>query len=186
MILWIAKVIGEAVERIASWLAFLSGLGILFVMLAITCSVILRYVFDMSLAWPVEISEYLVVACVFLPLAFVLVRERNIHVDLFIMHLSKKKKVVLDLIISFLSFILFSLIVWQSGATALESLQEGVRSTTANEMPVFPSQVMVPLGGLLLCMALVVRIGRYSCLLVAEAINNEDTRSSLEQNDKAP
>ena len=179
MILWIAKVTGEAVERIAFWLAFLAGLGIFFVMLAVTCAVILRFVFDTSLAWPVEISEYLVVACVFLPLAFVLVRERNIHVDLFIMHLSKKKRIILDLIISFLSLILFSLIVWQSGATALESLQEGVRSTTVNEMPVFPSQVMVPLGSLLLCMALVVRIGRYSCVLFTEAIENEDAGSSL-------
>lgn len=123
-----------------------------FMMLIITIEAVLRYGFNTSLVWPYEVTEYSMVAITFLALAYVQARRRNIAVEVVVTRLSPKFQAWLNIIISALGITYFSLIIYGVWGMAYESLKYGLRSTTAAHLPLFPSELMVPLGSFVLCL----------------------------------
>src|SRR4030066_1059734 len=72
-----------------------AGIGammVIFMMLAISYSVMMRYLLNRPVAWIVEISSYLMLYITFLGTAWLLRRDGHVEIDLFTSHLSPKTK----------------------------------------------------------------------------------------------
>ena len=139
------NIAGRALLWVCSALLF-------FMMVIITLEALLRYGFNTSLVWPYEVTEYSMVAITFLSLAYVQARKRHIFVEVVVTRLSSKPQAWLNIIVSLLGLAYFSLIIYGVWGMAYESLKYGLRSTTAAHLPLFPFQLIVPLGSLVLCL----------------------------------
>src|SRR4030066_922155 len=75
-----------------SVMAGIAATMVIFMMLAISYSVMMRYLFNRPIAWIVEISSYLMLYITFLGTAWLLRRDGHVEIDLFTSHLSPKTK----------------------------------------------------------------------------------------------
>ena len=118
--------------------------------LTIVYEVISRYVFGSPTQWVTELNIYLLCAYVLLGGGTALLGEHHVRVDLFWGGLSKRKQAMLDLVTSILFFGFVVTLVWKGSEMVVRSFLDGTRSCEAMEWPLYPSQLMVPIGGLLL------------------------------------
>ena len=156
-------------------LAHLGGLCILAMTLVVTCNVILRYVFRSPTSWSLEITGYLTVACIFLPLALTQAENKQIRVDLLRGRLTPRLKSIVDLTISIIALSFFILLTIKSLDMAIFSYQHHLVSNTVARMPLFPSQLVLTVGAFTLCMCFILLIYRQIALLSAKYSNRRST-----------
>lgn len=148
------------VRKASGTLQAVTSLLLFLMMLLITTEVVLRYVFRTSLKWSFDVTAYMVVAIVFLGLAWVQVQHKHVRMDFFIRHSTGKRRVALEIVALVLGIVLFSLITWRSWTLAWYSLGTGSTSMGQVPLPLFPSQVVVPLGSFVLCLQFLVDLCR--------------------------
>lgn len=136
-------------------LAYFGALMIVVMMLTTALNVVLRYVFSNPLAWPLEVSEYMLVACAFLPACYTLLEKGHISVDLIYLRFSPKRRVWMDIVTYIMGLLYSSALMWQSGILALRSYQKNWLSEAGSEIPLWPSYATVPIGSFLLCVGFV-------------------------------
>lgn len=133
--------------------------GTVLIMLAVSLQVISRYV---AKAFPgvYESAEMLVVAVIFLPLAYTQSLKRHLKMSLLVSRLSDKWHGVLYTITMFLSLSICVIITWQSGQIAWTAWRVGDTSMGIIMFPTWPSKILVPIGAGLLCLRLAVDLIR--------------------------
>jgi C4-dicarboxylate transporter, DctQ subunit len=122
--------------------------------LMITSDVLARYLLGAGTKWVVEYTGYLVVAIVFLGLAYVQKDHEHALVDFVLTKLSRKiqRWVTVIGLIMFLAYSVFlGLFSWQ---TFIRSFSLQITSRTAVDVPLWPYQLMIPLGLALLSLRL--------------------------------
>lgn len=134
------------------WIA--GGLTVI-MMIAIMYEVVMRYFFNSPTDWYLELSCYLVVALVYLGGAFTELVDGHIRVNLIYVHFGRRLKNIADIVIHIMGLCWGSVLVWQGWKLAWHSLITGARSSEITAWPLFPSQVLVPIGAFLLCLVLV-------------------------------
>jgi TRAP-type mannitol/chloroaromatic compound transport system permease small subunit len=149
-----------AIDRVSLFSARAVG-GILMAMMILTCGDIFsRYFLQRSIVGTLEIeSNYFMVAVVFLPLAYGMISKHgHIRVEILLSRLPLRLQMGMEMLGLFLSLCVFGLVVWFGVAGAWRSWQAG--ETMVNiALPMWPGRVLVALGGVLLCLQMIVRIG---------------------------
>lgn len=149
-----------AIDRVSLFSARAVG-GILMAMMILTCGDIFsRYFLRRSIVGTLEIeSNYFMVAVVFLPLAYGMIsKQGHIRVEILLSRLPLRLQMGLEMVGLILSLCVFGLVVWFGVAGAWRSWQAG--ETMVNvALPMWPGRVLVALGGALLCLQMIVRIG---------------------------
>lgn len=108
--------------------------------------VLLLNLFNVSVAWMLEVSEYALAYIVFLAAAKMVNHGGLIKIDIFVKSLGTKTQLVLELIGNFICF-LVSLIITTFGLFKVLSLYEqGVRTQSVLELPKGLLLVIIPLG----------------------------------------
>jgi len=125
---------------------------IMAMMLLTAVNVVLRYIFKSPLDWPLEICEYMVVACAFLPACYTLLEKNHIAVDFVYMRFSPRRRLWMDIFTSVMGLVYSVVLTWQSGMLALRCCQRNWLSETGTDIPLFPSYAVVPIGAFLLCL----------------------------------
>jgi C4-dicarboxylate transporter DctQ subunit len=148
------------IDRLSEALALMGGVVVLLVTLMITYAVVARKVFNAPLGLSVELSNYAVIAIVFLPLAWIQAQRRHVSVDLITSRLSPRKQTVLDIFASVLCFVFCALLAWKSGGVAWKSYQMALVSATTLRVPLFIPQAIVPIGSLLISLQFLIAIPR--------------------------
>ena len=152
----------DGIEKLA---AYIGGFCILLMTLIVTYNVVMRYVFHSPVGWSLEITGYLMIACVFLPLALNQSEERQIKVDLIHSRLSPGVKSAVDLTTTIIALVFFALLTWKGWDLAYFSFKHGLASTTAMKTPLFPSQLLIPIGAFMICIRFLIQIHRQIRLL---------------------
>ncbi|MBI4334431.1 MAG: TRAP transporter small permease [Chloroflexi bacterium] len=118
-----------------------------------------RYFFNSPTQWAIELSGYLMIALVFLGGASTYMLDGHVRVDMVYLRLGRPVRRVLDLF-GYLVVLAYSLVLmWQSWNLAWGSFESG--NTSADmEWPLFPFQVLVPLGCAFLALAVLIKIYR--------------------------
>ena len=114
--------------------------------LMVTGDVLARYLLGAGTKWVVEYTGYLVVAIVFLGLAYVQKEHEHALVDFVLTKLSRKIQSWVTVIglIMFLAYSVFlGLFSWQ---TFIRSFSLQITSRTAVDVPLWPYQLLIPLG----------------------------------------
>ena len=145
----------STIERL---LAYVGGFCILAIALVVTVDVILRYLFHSPTSWSLEIISYLMVACIFFPLALTQTEDRQIKVDLLRSPFPQRLMPIVDVVVSVIALSFFILLTMKSLDMAIFSYQHHLVSSTVVRMPLFPSQIVITVGAFMLCIRLILQI----------------------------
>jgi TRAP-type C4-dicarboxylate transport system permease small subunit len=164
----IAKIVWCSLEWFSTQLGWISGALTVMMMFAVLREVIGRYIFNYPSDWSIEFTCYLVVGMGYLAGAYTELLEKQIRIE-FIYQLFKGKiKHVVDIFIPTVGLVWCAIVAWQGWILAWDSFVTDARSETVMMWPLFPSQVMVPIGALLLCLVLTGKIVKNINALVQE------------------
>ena len=124
----------------------LSGAGFLFMTGLVTVDVILRRIFNAPLIFADEVSGYLLVLVTMLGISYTLQEEAHIQVRMLIDHLSRRKRAGLHVAMSAVAIVYAMILLYLTGQLAWESYHLDAFSPTPSQLPLFPFQLVMPLG----------------------------------------
>jgi TRAP-type mannitol/chloroaromatic compound transport system permease small subunit len=134
-------VFGERIGRVANLMILLSCL-------ISATNALIRYGFNWSNNWPLELQWYLFGAAVMMGAPYVFQKNEHVRVDLIYGHVSERAKLWIDIfgIIFFLmpACLLFSWLAWKS--LFLPSWEISEQSANAGGLPRYPIKFVVPFG----------------------------------------
>lgn len=152
----------ERFVRGVQWLSLQSGWiagGLaLIMMLALVREVAGRYFFNAPTDWAVDLNAFLLVGMVYFGSAYTTSIDGHVRADFFYGRLSGRPKAGLDIFIDLICIYYTSMLLWEGWWMAWESLVYEEVSSGGVRWPLFPFQVLVPLGAFMVCALMVVRI----------------------------
>lgn len=151
--------IGRVSQHIAHLLAVIAALALLLMMLHVTADVFGKYVFNAPIPGTAEVvASYYMVAAVFLPLAWVEIREGSIIVELIYQMFGRRAKTFCLLIATTLSALFYGGLAWLSFAPAIQAWRIGEIVEGAWRVVIWPTKFLLPLGLALACLVMVLRM----------------------------
>ena len=142
-------------------MAGIAAAMVIFMMLAISYSVIMRYLFSRPVAWIVEISSYLMLYITFLGTAWLLRREGHVEIDLFTANRRPRTKARLKAITSMGGVLVGFVLAWKGSLVTIDYLERGVTVMGILNTPQFLLMAIIPIGGFLLMIEFILRIFRF-------------------------
>jgi TRAP-type C4-dicarboxylate transport system permease small subunit len=133
------------------WLNGLSAAVLTGMMLLVAANVFGRYLFNYPILGTLELTEFCMVAAVYMALSFTQLEKAHINIDLMTMLLSSRKALACNLMTYLMGFIFFALIVWQGSRMTLESYAMKEVTFGTIEMLEWPVKLFVPFGSLVIC-----------------------------------
>jgi len=151
----------KVTDRLANLLMIISIILAAAMMLHVSLDVILSQFIAEPLPGTVEIvSGYYMVGLVFLPLAFVELKNEHIHVDVLHSLLPARGKTILDVLALALSTIYLALMTYRTWFDALEKYEVGEYSMGMFSVALWPGRFFVPIGCAILTVALLLKLIR--------------------------
>lgn len=130
---------------------------VLLMMLLTTGDVVTRY----FLAWPIpgtkELSEFMLATFGLLCMAYTQQVGGHVRVTFLVSRLPPQAGLVLDIIVTFLSLSVVSLMVWQGWVMAIHHFDVGTVSD-ALRIPVYPFWLLLLVGAFSLCLELLINL----------------------------
>jgi C4-dicarboxylate transporter DctQ subunit len=143
-------------DRCLGWIVraanLISAVCVLILMVLVIADVFGRYLFNSPVPMTYEVGSFLMVFVVFLGLAYTQRMGAHIRVEVFTLRLSSRVRAILDIVASVLGLLLYITIAYQSFIWAWASWQVGDYVSGLINIPRWPSQFVVPLGAVLLCL----------------------------------
>jgi len=134
------------------------GMVVLVLMMLLTVAdVFLRFGFNEPILGTVELSEYMMVAVVYLALPLCAVRERNVRVEILAVRLPPKLLAFVDVITCFLSLGILALITWQ-GFLEFNDMFRVKRVSNMLSVPAYPFHLILAVSSLILCGVLLIKL----------------------------
>ncbi|MFC2068927.1 TRAP transporter small permease [Chloroflexota bacterium] len=137
----------DSITRVS---AFISAIFLIFIILAVTIGVSMRYLFDSPQAWVIELCEYSLLYIVFLGSAWLLAKDGHISMDLVINRLRPITQAIINTITYFVCMVVSLIIIWYGILVVIDSYQKGLFYYTVLETPTYPILAIVPIGSFLL------------------------------------
>jgi len=138
------------IEFVNEKIGLLCGWIILVMTLTVTFDVIMRYFFSRPTDWSLELNMYLLVGASFLSGGYCLLHEGHVRVDVLYQAFPIRVRALIDVITSAFFFLFVIVIIWKGSSMAYESFVHSKHSSQAMGWPLYPSQMVIPLGGILI------------------------------------
>jgi TRAP-type C4-dicarboxylate transport system permease small subunit len=136
--------------KVFGGLEWIGLLGIVMITFALTADVFARSVLNKPLLGIKELVELLLPVAWALMLAGTQAAGANVKVVFLIDRLRPRNRVIVDLLVLFLSLVFFGVLAWQSGIVAWESWLRREYIMAGIEYPLYPTRAAVFIGCLLL------------------------------------
>jgi TRAP-type C4-dicarboxylate transport system permease small subunit len=127
-------------------------------MVLVTADTIRRYAFNSPIHGVFEMTEFMMAALVFLTLAYAQRKKAMINVNLLTSHFSPRTNDYLNLFVYIFGFIFWALITWQGAEAVYFAWKIMDRTPGLVKFPLYPPKSLVPIGGALLCIQLIIDI----------------------------
>lgn len=143
--------IEESYDHLIRYLGLLGAALVAVMMLIVVYEVFMRYFLRSPTLWVAEVSEFLLVYCVFLEVAWVMRINGHIRIDLVYSRLSPKRQTILSITTTALSIFFCAVFTWLTWERAWKALKLSETSGGGLfSVPMFPILIILPLGSLLL------------------------------------
>ncbi len=139
-------------------LAEFAGWIVVVMMLTITYDVAMRYIFNAPTTWSFEVNRYMLIMVVFIGGAWTLPAGGHVSVDIAVERVSKKKRLILDLVTSLMAAFYVLIFLVESIAFTWDAFVHGVKSTEYLAWPLWPIRSFLVIGGFLLFLEYLIRI----------------------------
>lgn len=141
----------QAVDAFNEWFGRWVALLILPLIYVVLHEVVARKVFNAPTAWAFEVTVYLYGAHFMLGMAYTLLYDRHVRIDIIVLQLPQRAQLWLRLITFLLIFTPFvGALSWAAINYALESWQQWEHSWSAWKPPLYPYKTVMPVALLLL------------------------------------
>ena len=141
-----------AIGRVMHWAVLL-----LFVLLL--SDVIMRYVAGSPIQWSHQASKLLFGVYAILGGGYLLARREHVNVDLFYGNFSPRKKALIDILTSFLFFLMLVVLVLESWSLAADSVKRWeVDHLAIWKAPLWPSKCLIVVAAFLLLLQGIVKL----------------------------
>jgi TRAP-type C4-dicarboxylate transport system permease small subunit len=154
--------LGRFLDRLNNTMAWIGAALVIFMMLAISYSVMTRYLLNKPVAWIVEISSYLMLYITFLGTAWLLRRDGHVEIDLFTSHLNPKKKAIFKAVTSLGGAAVGFILAWKGTLVTIDYFKRGVTVMGILNTPQFLLMAIIPVGGFLLMVEFVLQVFHFS------------------------
>lgn len=142
--------LGNAIDIINKYLAYIAT-SIIVLLTPLTCyAVFMRYFFSNPPGWDIEVTEYMLLFIAFLGAAWILKERRHVSVDLIYEQLNPKGKQILDIIVSIMGAIICLTLTWYSVASTWDHFLRGAMVTGTLNVPKAVLLGVMPVGFFLL------------------------------------
>lgn len=125
--------------------------------------VALRYLFHAPTVWATEISIYLLQFAVFMTPGALLASGHHLRVTFWIENRTGKTRRIAEIITTLAVLPYAGILIWYGTTYAIRAFDRGMLAPTLLETPLWTIYAMVPLGGVLLVLGVILR-----CLILAE------------------
>ena len=148
------KAIVRKIGSLSSLLGQAGGLILFCMMLLTVCDVIGRYIFNSPIAGGYEVTETMMVTIVFFFIAYTQAEKGHVAVDLVVIRLPNKIRVLTEIITHLVSLCIFLLIVWMNILRWLELMNRS-EHTPIIHLPISPFVLIVAFGSLVFSIELI-------------------------------
>jgi len=149
------KRLDRVVERIATVVLLVSGVGMLLVMFMGAGDVIGTHFFGWPLPGAKESSESTMVLIVFGSLAYAQIHRHHIRVELYYTRQSPRVKAALDTVTSLLALVFFAIVLWETFGEAVDSWSVWEADVGLIRFPIYPAKSFVVIGTAVMVVQLV-------------------------------
>lgn len=169
----------DFIDNMNIWIGRVFSFLILILVFIIMYEVIGRYFFNAPTRWSNEISQYLLAGVAMLGAGFCLVYDGHVRVDILHQTFGPRTRALVDILTFFLVLVFVTAMVWKGGELCYDALVHNKKSMTILELPLFPSMVMVPIGGILLGLQSLARALKALLLLTGSTDLNPGRESGV-------
>jgi TRAP-type mannitol/chloroaromatic compound transport system permease small subunit len=139
----------RVIDAINEWTGRKFSIISIALMLVVVYDVMMRLIGHATL-WGVEFSGFLLLALTYLAGGYVLLHDGHVSVDIIHKGLPKRARALIDSLTYLVFFIVPIILVCTGGQVAFQSLRDNTLSPSAWGPPMWPSQILIPIGGLLI------------------------------------
>lgn len=140
----------RGVSNLNLWLAWVSAAVLVGATALVFMEILSRLIFDTSLVWVVEVSEYALLYMTLLGAPYLLEKHRHVAIDLVTDALPMRSRQALAVAMCALGAMVCLCCTWYGAVVTLDQLQFGTHETTLLAPPSYLITGVFPLGMLLL------------------------------------
>jgi len=141
----------QAIDAFNEWFGRWVALLILPLIYVVLHEVIARKIFNAPTTWAFEVTVYLYGAHFMLGMAYTLLYDRHVRIDIIVLQLPQRAQLWLRVITFLLIFVPFvGALSWAAINYALESWQQWEHSWSAWKPPLYPYKTVMPVALILL------------------------------------
>ncbi len=171
--------IERAIRAVSSAVMAVAAVALILMMLMVTLDVAGKYLFTAPVPVTLEmVSNYYMVAVVFLPLAAVELTGGHIHVELIHARLPRVGRRILDVAAHALACLFFTLVAIYGGEVALKKYEVGEFLMGQYSLIIWPSRFLVPVGCGLIALLLALKAVRSAIHLARPDLDHDDKPSA--------
>lgn len=146
-------------------MAYLSAAIVVFMMLLTTGDVVLRYGFNRPIQDSFELSQFMLVAIVFLGIPYLQSIRGHVSIEFATARLSPNTREILKIFGHVIGLFAFAIVTWRSGYYAWQAWETNDYTMGIMQYPLWPAKSIVPLGSGMLCVRLILDIGHDTAAL---------------------
>jgi TRAP-type C4-dicarboxylate transport system permease small subunit len=147
------------IGRLSRLLLVISGVMIVLMVFTSTYGVFRRYFLHSPEPYSYEISTMFLLWSFVLAVAAVERYDRNIRVDFVSNRVpDRTRHFILSIVAPVAGLFVCSMFAWQGFTAAMYSLKIGAVTMTAWKVPLFPIKIVIPIGYIVLCLVLIVKL----------------------------
>jgi TRAP-type mannitol/chloroaromatic compound transport system permease small subunit len=158
------------IDTLNEWVGKWSGWMIIPMVILVVYDVTLRYVFNKPTIWVPDIVIQLLGALVILSGGFGVLHGDHVGVDPLVIHLSSRRRAIVDLITSMFFFFTIGGLLWQSVQEAWFAVKTGEHYSSTFLPPIYPFKVVIVVGVLLLLLQGVVKFIRDLMIVISKGV----------------
>lgn len=150
----------SAAERIAAWLAAAGVAALMLTIVVVIADISARRSLGVSIRGTIDLTQLAQLACAFLALPYVFLRESHVSVDFFTDRLPPRLRATVRAVAALVTLALMLALTWYSFAQAAIQVAQGDRSVTLG-IPIAAYWAPVLAGMTLSCPAALIAVLRH-------------------------
>ncbi|MGN7396676.1 TRAP transporter small permease [Peribacillus frigoritolerans] len=152
------KVLYRITDQLIIMGAYLAGLFIILTTFMIFFEVVSRALFNQPTIWATELSIYAIIGSCFLGSAYAVRTYSHITVDLLINNVNDRIKTILAYLSNALGLVFSIIFTFYGFHHSMKTMELDVTSATLLRVPMYLPELLLPVGGVLMCLAFFLQI----------------------------
>ncbi|WP_075620079.1 TRAP transporter small permease [Paenisporosarcina indica] len=138
--------------------AYASGFFIMVTTFMIFFEVVSRWIFNKPTIWATELSIYAIIASCYLGSAYAVRTYAHITVDLLINNVNDRIKTLLAYLSNAMGLVFSIIFTYYGFHHVMNTMELDITSASLLRVPMYLPEMVLPVGGVLLCMAFIMQI----------------------------